>query len=207
VTDERSTADRRRMLEELAAEALEGRPLPEGEEFLKLDPAWVALRRGFDEAFAAVGLAETAAPPPSLKARILANLEGASSAPAGPALPPGGRHVSPGIAAVIAADSPWIASPLPGIEYKVLHRDEERRSTTRLLRFSPGSAYPAHRHGGVEEVFVLEGSVTLNGILLKPGDYCRAEAGTPEPAATSETGGMAIIVSSDLDVFDDAPAS
>jgi hypothetical protein len=46
----------------------------------------------------------------------------------------------------------------------------------------------------------------LNGILLKPGDYCRAEAGTAEPTAFSETGGMAIIVSSDLDAFDAAPA-
>lgn len=207
MTEERRDADRRRTLEELAAvEALEGRPLPEGEELLKLDPAWVALRRRFDEAFAAVGLSETAAPPPSLKARILASLEGASPAPAGPTLPPGGRFVAPGIAAVIAADAPWIASPLPGIEYKVLHRDTERRATTRLLRFSAGSIYPAHRHGGVEEVFVLDGTLTLNGILLKPGDYCRAEAGTAEPMAHSESGGTAIVVSSDLDAFETVPS-
>ena len=202
--EERRDEDRRRLLEELAAvEALEGRPLPEGEELLKLDPEWVALRRRFDDAFASIGLAEAAPPPPSLKARILAGLEGAAP---GPSLPPGGRFVSPGIAAVIVADAPWVSSPLPGIEYKLLHRDEERRSTTRLLRFSAGAAYPSHRHGGVEEVFVLDGTVTLNGILLKPGDYCRAEAGTAEPTAFSETGGMAIIVSSDLDAFDPAPA-
>lgn len=207
MSDERRDADRRRFLEELAAvEALGGRPLPEGEELLKLDPEWVALRRRFDEAFAAVGLAAAAPPPPSLKAKILARLEVAPAAAPGPAPLPGGRFVSPGIAAVIAADAPWIASPLPGIEYKVLHRDDERRATTRLLRFAAGSVYPPHRHGGVEEVFVLEGSVTLNGILLKPGDYCRAEAGTREPVAHSETGGMAIIVSSDLDVFEPAPA-
>jgi len=204
VTEERRDEDRRRLLEELAAvEALEGRPLPEGEELLKLDPEWVALRRRFDDAFASIGLAEAAQPPPSLKARILAGLEGAAP---GPSLPPGGRFVSPGIAAVIVADAPWVSSPLPGIEYKLLHRDEERRSTTRLLRFSAGATYPSHRHGGVEEVFVLDGTVTLNGILLKPGDYCRAEAGTAEPTAFSETGGMAIIVSSDLDAFDPAPA-
>ena len=204
MTEERRDEDRRRLLEELAAvEALEGRPLPEGEELLKLDPEWVALRRRFDDAFASIGLAEAAQPPPSLKARILAGLEGAAP---GPSLPPGGRFVSPGIAAVIVADAPWVSSPLPGIEYKLLHRDEERRSTTRLLRFSAGAAYPSHRHGGVEEVFVLDGTVTLNGILLKPGDYCRAEAGTAEPTAFSETGGMAIIVSSDLVAFDAAPA-
>lgn len=204
MTEEHRDEDRRLLLEELAAvEALEGRALPEGEELLKLDPEWVALRRRFDEAFAAIGLATSLAPPRSLKARVLAGLEGAASAPA---LPPGGRFVSPGIAAVIVADAPWVSSPLPGIEYKLLHRDEERRSTTRLLRFSAGATYPSHRHGGVEEVFVLDGTVTLNGILLRPGDYCRAEAGTAEPTAFSETGGMAIIVSSDLDAFDAAPA-
>lgn len=204
MTEERRDENRSRLLEELAAvEALEGRALPEGEELLKLDPEWVALRRRFDDAFASIGLAEAAPPPPSLKARILAGLEGAAP---GPSLPPGGRFVSPGIAAVIVADAPWVSSPLPGIAYKLLHRDEERRSTTRLLRFSAGATYPSHRHGGVEEVFVLDGTVTLNGILLRPGDYCRAEAGTAEPTAFSETGGMAIIVSSDLDAFDPAPA-
>ncbi len=205
MSDERHGEDRRRLLEELAAvEAAEGRPLPEGEDLLKLDPDWVDLRRRFDDAFAAVGLAEAAPPPPPLKARILAGLEGA--APASRALPPGGRLVAPGIAAVLASESPWLPTPLPGIAYKLLHRDEERRATTRLLRFAAGSTYPSHRHGGVEEVFVLEGAVTLNGVLLRPGDYCRAEAGTPEPTAYSETGGMAIIVSSDFDAFDVPPA-
>lgn len=204
---ERPDSDRRRFLEELAAvEALEGRALPEGEELLKLDPEWVALRRRFDAAFAAVGLAEATPPPPSLKVRILAGLDESAPTPVAPDLPPGGRVVARGIAAVIAADAPWIASPLPGIEYKLLHRDDARHATTRLLRFSAGATYPAHRHGGVEEVFVLEGSVTLNGILLRPGDYCRAEAGTPEPEAHSETGGIAIIVSSDFDAFVAAPA-
>ncbi len=180
MTDERRDADRTRLLEELAAvEALEGRELPEGDELLKLDPDWVALRRRFDEAFAAVGLGEAVPPPPALKARILSRLEGA--APPGPALLPGGRVVAPGIAAVIVADAPWVVSPLPGIEYKLLHRDEE--------------------------VFVLDGTLTLNGILLKPGDYCRADAGTAEPTAHSDAGGMAIIVSSDLDAFDPSDAA
>jgi hypothetical protein len=204
VTDERRDEERTRLLEEIAAvEALEGRALPEGEELLKLDPEWIALRRRFDEAFAAVGLAAALAPPPALKARVLAGLAGAAPESA---LPPGGRFVSPGIAAVLVADVPWAASPIPGIEYKLLHRDVERRSTTRLLRFSAGAVYPSHRHGGVEEVFVLDGTVTLNGILLRPGDYCRSEAGTAEPTATSVTGGMAVIVSSDLDAFDPPPA-
>lgn len=204
MTENRRDEDRRHLLEEFAAvESLEGRALPEGDELLKLDPEWVSLRRRFDEAFAAIGLAAVVPPPASLKARVLAGLAGVAPAPA---LPPGGRFVSQGIAAVIVADAPWVSSPLPGIEYKLLHRDEDRRSTTRLLRFAAGATYPSHRHGGVEEVFVLDGSVTLNGILLRPGDYCRAEAGTAEPTAYSEAGGMAIIVSSDLDAFDAAPA-
>ena len=83
MTEERRDEDRRRLLEALAAvESLEGRALPEGDELLKLDPEWVSLRRRFDEAFAAIGLADVAPPPPSLKARVLAGLEGAAPAPA-----------------------------------------------------------------------------------------------------------------------------
>ena len=107
----------------------------------------------------------------------------------------------PGVTAVLVADTEWIPTPLPGLDTKLLHRDETRGYTTRLLRFAPGSTYPAHRHGATEEVFIVAGSVVLNGVTLRAGDYCRSEAGTTETAAFSAEGGMAIIVSSDADEF------
>ncbi|MFI5119814.1 MAG: cupin domain-containing protein [Thermoanaerobaculia bacterium] len=161
---------------------------------------WLELRREFGDAVDALALSVAATPPPHLKRRILDAI--ASEVPARPAsLPPGGRAVLPGVTAVLVADTEWIPAPIPGLDYKVLHRDDARGYTTRLLRFAPGSTYPAHHHGATEEVFIVAGSVVLNGVTLRAGDYCRSEAGTDETAAFSADGGMAIIVSSDTDEF------
>jgi hypothetical protein len=154
------------------------------------DRDWLELKREFGDVVEALAYSVAATPPAHLKKRILeriASVELARTAP----LPPGGRAVLPGVNAVLVADT----------EFKLLHRDDARGYTTRLLRFAPGSTYPAHRHGATEEVFIVAGSVVLNGVMLRAGDYCRSEAGTTETAAYSSEGGMAIIVSSDADEF------
>ncbi len=153
------------------------------------------LGREFSDVIEALAFSAAATPPPHLKKRILERIASEAS------LPPGGRAVLPGVTAVLVADTSWIPAPLPGLDYKLLHRDDARGYTTRLLRFAPGSTYPAHRHGATEEVFIVAGSVLLNGVMLRAGDYCRSEAGTTETAAYSAEGGIAIIVSSDTDEF------
>lgn len=167
---------------------------------------WLELRNEFGDAVVdALALSAAAAPPPRLKDRILSRI--ASEGPTDSAsLPPGGRRILPGVSAVLVADVPWMPAALPGLDFKVLHRDDARGYTTRLLRFAPGSTYPAHRHGATEEVFIVSGSVVLNGVTLRAGDYCRSEAGTTETAAFSADGGLAIIVSSDADQFVGAEA-
>ena len=59
---------------------------------------------------------------------------------------------------VHAGSLPWRASPVPGVERRMLDRigDEAARATT-IVRFAPGSAFSAHTHGGGEEFLVLEG--------------------------------------------------
>ena len=53
---------------------------------------------------------------------------------------------------------PWVASPLPGVERRMLERDgAEVARATSLVRWAPGTAFTAHRHPGGEEIFVLEG--------------------------------------------------
>lgn len=61
-------------------------------------------------------------------------------------------------AAVHFEDTPWVASPAPGVERKMLDRigDEVARATT-IVRFAPGSAFAAHTHDGGEEYLVLDG--------------------------------------------------
>jgi quercetin dioxygenase-like cupin family protein len=164
------------------------------------DREWLELRREFGDVVDALAYSVAAAPPPHLKKLILDRIASEASTPPA-SMPPGGRTVLPGVSAVLVADTEWIPTPLRGLDYKLLHRDDARGYTTRLLRFAPGSTYPAHRHGATEEVFIVAGSVVLNGVTLRAGDYCRSEAGTSETAAYSAEGGMAIIVSSDADEF------
>ena len=60
--------------------------------------------------------------------------------------------------AVHAARTPWMPSPAPGVERRMLDRlgGEIARATT-IVRFAPGSRFPAHIHGGGEEILVLDG--------------------------------------------------
>lgn len=59
---------------------------------------------------------------------------------------------------VRAAATDWVASPMPGVERKMLDRigGEVARATT-IVRFAPGSAFSAHTHDGGEEFVVLDG--------------------------------------------------
>jgi hypothetical protein len=56
------------------------------------------------------------------------------------------------------AAMPWQASPIPGVERKMLDRigDEVARATT-IVRYAPHSQFSPHTHGGGEEFLVLSG--------------------------------------------------
>lgn len=60
--------------------------------------------------------------------------------------------------AVHFEETPWVQSPAPGVERKMLDRigEEVARATT-IVRFAPGSAFSAHTHDGGEEYLVLDG--------------------------------------------------
>ncbi|MGR3615736.1 MAG: cupin domain-containing protein [Paracoccaceae bacterium] len=60
--------------------------------------------------------------------------------------------------AVHFEDTPWVQSPAPGVERKMLDRigDEVARATT-IVRFAPGSAFKPHTHDGGEEYLVIDG--------------------------------------------------
>ena len=61
-------------------------------------------------------------------------------------------------AIVHAAGLPWITSPMPGVERRMLDRvGAEVARATSIVRYAPGSAFSPHTHGGGEEFLVLEG--------------------------------------------------
>ena len=61
-------------------------------------------------------------------------------------------------AVVHSDDLPWLPSPLPGVERRMLERDggEVARATT-IVRYAPKSYFDAHSHDAGEEFFVLDG--------------------------------------------------
>jgi hypothetical protein len=60
--------------------------------------------------------------------------------------------------AVHAARLPWVASPIAGVERRMLDRigDEVARATS-IVRYAPASRFSVHTHGGGEEFLVLDG--------------------------------------------------
>jgi len=55
-------------------------------------------------------------------------------------------------------DLPWIPSPEPGIERRMLDRiGDEIAKATSIVRYQPGSAFQTHTHEFGEEILVLEG--------------------------------------------------
>jgi anti-sigma factor ChrR (cupin superfamily) len=76
-----------------------------------------------------------------------------------------------------------------------------------LVRLAPGAAYPPHRHGGVEELYLLDGELMIDDKKLYPGDYNRAEAGTADQHVWSETGCTCVLLTSTKDVLFPPPSA
>ena len=89
-------------------------------------------------------------------------------------------------AVVHGAQIPWIASPMPGVERRMLDRlgDEVARATS-IVRYAPGSHFSAHTHTGGEEFLVLDGVFQDEHGDYPVGTYVR------NPPTTSHTPGAA----------------
>jgi anti-sigma factor ChrR (cupin superfamily) len=73
---------------------------------------------------------------------------------------------------------PWRATRHEGVHLHFLRRDAETGDSTVLIRMGPGCSYPAHRHRGVEEVFILQGGYADSRGAHRAGDYVVNDAGS-----------------------------
>lgn len=82
---------------------------------------------------------------------------------------------------VVAAPEPssWLASPTSGVWRHLLDREggEVARATS-IVRYDAGSRFPAHTHGGGEEILVLDGVFTDDGGDHPAGTYLRHPPGS-----------------------------
>lgn len=82
-------------------------------------------------------------------------------------------------AVVHSADLPWVASPMAGVERRMLDRvgDEVARATS-IVRYAPGSYFSAHAHEKGEEFLVLEGVFADQYGEFPEGMYVRNPPGS-----------------------------
>jgi anti-sigma factor ChrR (cupin superfamily) len=90
----------------------------------------------------------------------------------------------------------WQATSVAGIEARQLYVDATQDRATFLVRMAAGTSYPAHVHGGPEECFVVQGDLKVGDLIMKAGDYQRAEPGSTHGVQSTERGCVLLLVSS-----------
>jgi anti-sigma factor ChrR (cupin superfamily) len=96
-----------------------------------------------------------------------------------------------------AEEGGWEDTAVPGVRLRVLSTDAAADRYTALVRMLPGATYPAHRHGGPEECFVLKGDLRHGSQVMRAGDYEWAPAGSDHgPQATTD--GCLLLIHSSL---------
>ncbi|TAE51769.1 MAG: cupin domain-containing protein, partial [Oscillatoriales cyanobacterium] len=88
----------------------------------------------------------------------------------------------------------WRPYSVPGISIGKLYLDKKKREITCLMRLEPGVTFPLHRHADSEEVFVLEGDLTVEGEVCYQGDYIRSVPGSIHSPVTE--GGCLLLIKS-----------
>lgn len=87
----------------------------------------------------------------------------------------------------------WVASPMAGVERRMLERDgDEIARATSLVRFAPGSAFAPHTHGAGEEFLVLHGVFSDETGDFSAGSYVRNPPGSRH--TPSSVPGVTILV-------------
>ena len=73
----------------------------------------------------------------------------------------------------------WVASPIAGVDRRMLERDgDEVARATSLVRYAPGSSFAAHTHGAGEEFLVLNGVFSDETGDFSAGYYVRNPPGS-----------------------------
>jgi len=97
---------------------------------------------------------------------------------------------------------PWLESPLPGVQRRLLARDggEVARATS-VVRYAPGARFDAHVHELGEEILVLEGTLSDELGDYGPGTFIKNPPGSKH-APFSESGCTLFVKLRHLDPLD-----
>jgi anti-sigma factor ChrR (cupin superfamily) len=76
----------------------------------------------------------------------------------------------------------WTPTRFPGIDAKILMRDDARGLMTALFRWAPGSFLPDHVHTDLEQTYVIEGTLEDDEGVAGPGEFVWRPAGSRHDA-------------------------
>ena len=93
----------------------------------------------------------------------------------------------------------WRPAGVPGVMIKRLFVDKATGNVTSLLKVEPGAVYPAHRHAGLEQTYVIDGDVIFNDHELDTGDYEVAMATTAHSPVTTREGCLLLLINNQRD--------
>lgn len=128
--------------------------------------------------------APPAAPPPSLRDRLMQRVAQEASS----ASEPVASGASTDFVYVREEEGIW-QDVGPGIAAKFLYTDPDTKRHTAIFRMAPGTYLPPHEHLAVEELLVLQGDCQVTpDCVLRAGDYFRAPAGTRHDLTYTEEG-------------------
>lgn len=95
---------------------------------------------------------------------------------------------------------PWMETDFPGIEMKILYKDDFGRSTI-LFKMEPGATVPMHRHTALEMTYMLEGTLVDDEGTAGPGSFVWRPGGSKHIARAPE-GALFLSVFSSPNVFE-----
>ncbi len=109
------------------------------------------------------------------------------------------RLATPSSHTITSTDGIWVETAVPGVRMKILLIDRARDRVMMLLKAEPGAWYPAHRHSGPEECYVISGSLVVEGRVLRVGDFHRAESESDHGEQWTDEGVEVLLVASASD--------
>jgi quercetin dioxygenase-like cupin family protein len=109
------------------------------------------------------------------------------------------RVAAPRNRTIASTEGEWVETAVPGVRIKILAIDRARDRVVMLLKAEPGARYPAHRHSGPEECYVISGSLTVEGRVLRAGDFHHAEGESDHGELWTDEGAEVLLVAAASD--------
>ena len=114
---------------------------------------------------------------------------------------PGIRSRHDGLLILRSASVPWQETDLPGMQWRPFSSPLHDSRTMAMYRLDAGVTVPGHRHEGVEELYMLSGTLLVEGVPMNAGDYCLAEFGTMHAPVTALTNCEFLLSSDNVTYF------